>query len=328
MSVGDPTPTLSIVVTLVSGRTENLASCLLSLRDQEDAPAHEILVPYDDPCSDVTLLAKIYPDVHFLHAVGMDFAAARAGGSHEPYDALRTIGLKAARGCYVALTEDQATLAPRWCRWLVDMLEEHPELGAIGGAIECGSNRLLNRAICYCDFGRYRNPLPEGPAAFVSDSNVVYRRQALDEIRRVWDSGFHEIPVHQALVERGRPIWLTPRVTAWQNRREMTIFEAFKERCVWGRAFAGIRFDRGSVGRRFVYACLSPALPVLLTLRLIRKALSGRHRLAEFLPALPYVVVLNAAWAFGEFLGYATGRIASIPSSPSRVRETTASSTP
>ena len=158
----------------------------------------------------------------------------------------------------MALTEDHATLSPRWCRTAVELLEKHPELGAVGGAVECGSNRMLNRAICYCDFGRYQNPLPEGPARFVSDSNVVYRCQALDEIRSVWDGGFREFPVHQALVERGRPIWLTPRITAWQNRVEMTLGEALKERYVWGRAFAGIRFDGSTVGRRLIYAGLSP----------------------------------------------------------------------
>jgi len=308
MSVNDPTPTLSVVVALISGRTEDLASCLQSLRDQEDSPALEILVPYDEPCSDVTRLSAIYPEVQFLRAEGLDFAAARAGSSHEPYDILRMVGVKAARGCYTALTEDHTTLAPRWCGTAVELLEEHPELGAVGGAMECGSNRLLNRAIYYCDYGRYQNPLPEGPAAFVSDSNVVYRRQALDEIRSVWGSRFNELPVHQALVERGRPIWLTPRITARQNRGEMTLGEALKERYVWGRAFGAIRFDGRSVGRRLIHASLSPALPMVLTFRLIRKAFSGGQHLGEFLPALPHIALLTSVWASGEFVGYVTGR--------------------
>jgi hypothetical protein len=326
MSTGDSTPTLSVVVTLVSGKTEDLANCLQSLRGQEDAPSLEILVPYDDPCSDVTRLANIYPDVRFLHAEdGLDFAAARASGSHEPFDALRTVGLKAASGRYVALTEDHATLSPQWCRTLVDLLEQRPHVGAVGAAIECGSNRVLNRAVYYCDFGRYQNPLPEGPAAFVSDCNVVYRGQALEEVRSVWENGFHEFPVHHALVERGWPIWLTPRTVAWQNRVEMTLGEALKERYIWGRAFAGIRFDDRSMGRRLIYAGLTPTLPIILTFRLIRRALSGRRRLGEFLPALPYIPLLTSLWALGELVGYASGRANSIPSSPARHPETTGS---
>jgi hypothetical protein len=309
MNAGDSAPTLSIVVTLVTGKTENLAMCLQSIRDQEDAPSLEILVPYDHPCSEVTRLANDYPDAKFLYVGdGLDFARARADGSHEPFDVLRTIGLKAARGRYLALTEDHATLSPRWCRTLVDLLEQRPEVGAVGAAIECGSTRVLNRAIYYCDFGRYQNPLPEGPAVFVSDSNVVYRGQALAEIRSAWDDGFHEFPVHHALVERGWPIWLTPRATAWQNRDEMTLGEALTERYIWGRAFAGIRFEDRLVGRRLIYALFTPALPVVLTLRLIRRALSHGNRVGEFLHALPYIPLLTSAWAWGEFVGYFTGR--------------------
>ena len=130
MSKGNPIPKLSVVVTLVSGRTQDLASCLESLRDQEDPPALEIIVPYDDPCDLVVRLAATYPEVRFVHADGLDFEAARASGSHEPFDVLRTVGLKAARGEYVALTEDHATLSRDWCKTAVELLAKHPELGA------------------------------------------------------------------------------------------------------------------------------------------------------------------------------------------------------
>ncbi len=327
MSMMAPAPELSVVVTLVSGRTEDLASCLESLRDQEDPPSLEIVVPYDDPCRDVTRLAAAYPEVRFIPADGFDFEAARAGGSHEPFDVLRTVGLKAARGQYAALTEDHATLSRKWCKTAVDLLDEHPELGALGGALECGSTRMLNRAICFCDFGRYQNPLPEGPARFVSDSNVVYRALALDEIKDVWHSRFREFPVHHALVEHGRPIWLTPRMTGWQNRVEMTLAEALKERFIWGRAFAGIRFDRSAVIRRFIYAGLTPVLPFLLSFRLLRRASSiGPKRLGELIPALPHIALLTSFWALGEFVGYGTGRAA--PAPPSRVRCPETAATP
>jgi Glycosyl transferase family 2 len=308
MNPGDPLPTLSVVVALISGKTEDLASCLRALRDQLDPPSLEVLVPYDDPCSDVTRLAETYPDVHFLYAEGLDSATARAGSSREHHDTLRSIGLRAAQGRYVALTEDHATLGSRWCRTMVKLLEDHPQLAAIGGAVECGSDRILNRAVYYCDFGRYQNPIPEGPAEFVSDSNVVYRRDALDAIRDVWDGDYREHTVHLALVARGRPIWLTPRVAASQNRGAMTLAEAIRERYVWGRSFAGVRVEGTPVGRRLVYACLSPALPLILTSRLARKALSQPGRVGEFLAVLPHIALLNIAWAWGEFVGYMTGR--------------------
>ncbi len=308
MNAVDPRPMLSVVVALISGRTDDLAATLQSLRDQDEPPSLEILVPYDDPCRDVARLAERFPEVRFLHAEGLDSAAARAGASREHHDTLRTIGLRAARGRYVALTEDHAPLDPTWCRELVELLDQHPELAALGGAVECGSKRLLNRAVYYCDFGRYQNPLPEGPAEFVSDSSVVYRREALDAIRSVWDGDYREHTVHQALVGRGLQIWLTPRVAAWQTRGALTPGEALRKRYVWGRSFAGIRVAGAPASRRLIYAALTPALPAVLTYRLVRKALSRPGRRGEFLAALPYIALLNATWAWGELVGYATGR--------------------
>jgi len=308
MSADDSWPALSVVVALISGRTDSLASCLQSLHDQEAPPTLEILVPYDDPCREVTQLAERFPEVQFLHAEGLDSATARTGASREHHDTLRTIGLRAAQGRYVALTEDHATLDPTWCRELVALLDEHPELAALGGAVECGSSRLLNRAVYYCDFGRYQNPLPEGPAEFVSDSSVVYRRAALEAIQGVWDGNYREHTVHQALVGQGLQIWLTPRAAAWQTRDTLTFGEALRERYVWGRSFAGIRVAGAPVRRRLIYAGLTPALPLVLTYRLVRKALSRPGRLGEFLSALPQIGLLNATWAWGEFVGYVTGR--------------------
>ncbi len=276
MSANESRPTLSVVVALISGRTNDLASCLQSLHEQHDPPSHEIVVPYDDPCRDVTRLAERFPRVRFVHAEGLDSAMARAGASREHHDTLRTIGLRAARGRYVALTEDHATLDPTWCRELVALLDEHPELAALGGAVECGSSRLLNRAVYYCDFGRYQNPLPEGPAEFVSDSSVVYRREALEAIRHEWDGNYREHTVHQALVGRGLQIWLTPRVAAWQTRGELSLGEALRERYVWGRSFAGIRVAGAPVSRRLIYAGLTPALPLVLTYRLCARLCRDR----------------------------------------------------
>ena len=147
---------------------------------------------------------------------------------------------------------------------MIGLLEEHTELAAIGGAVECGST-TPNRAVYYCDFGRYQNPVPEGRRHFVSDANVVYRREALDEIRGDWGGDYHEYSVHQRFVERGRPIWLTPRTVAWQNRGDLTVVEAL------GNGMSGVDRSRRSawrgspLGKRLAFACLSPVLPVILT---------------------------------------------------------------
>ena len=45
----DPSPELSVVVALISGRRDDLERCLAALHAQVEPPATEIVVPYDDP---------------------------------------------------------------------------------------------------------------------------------------------------------------------------------------------------------------------------------------------------------------------------------------
>jgi len=300
-------PALSVVVALISGEVEDLRHCLQALHAQDSPLAFEVIVPYDPPVADVLRLQAEFPAVRFLPAEGIDTAAARRGASREHHDTLRTIGLRAARSSLVVLTEDHAHVARDWCREMVAALERHPLAAAVGGAVECGSTRLLNRAVYYCDFGRYQNPLPEGPAEFVSDSNVAYRRDLLEEIRDVWQGDYHETEVHWALVRSGRALVTTPRVIVWQSRGALGLGAALRERYVWAKSFAGTRVRGASAGRRLVLAALSPLLPFVLTARLVRGA-SARGRASELAGALPLVFVLECAWGLGELAGYASGR--------------------
>jgi GT2 family glycosyltransferase len=300
-------PRLSVVVALISGRREDLERCLGALAAQRGGPSFEVIVPYDDAVAEVATLAERFPEVRFLRADGLDTHAARAGASREHHDSLRTIGLRAARTPFVALTEDHAVATATWCADLVAVLGNHPRAGAVGGAVECGARSLLARAVYHCDFGRYQNPLVEGPSPFVSDSNVAYRREALEAIARAWTEDYHETIVHDALVAAGFEVILTPRSVVAQARSGLTLRAAFRERFVWGRSYAGTRVANTSGGRRAIFAGASFLLPFLLTLRLVRASFAKKRELGRFLTCLPLVFLLQVAWALGEFAGYTTG---------------------
>jgi GT2 family glycosyltransferase len=303
-------PELSVVVALISGRTSDLERCLAALAAQTGVTDVELLVPYDAPCAGSLALKAKFPSVKFLELVGVDTSAARAGGSREHHDTLRTLGLRAARGRAVVLTEDHAHADPGWCAGLLAALASHPKAGCVGGAVECAGLGLLAHAVYLCDFGRYQNPLPEAPAWFVSDSNVCYRRDALDAVAETWknDAEYHETIVHGALAKKGFELWLTPRVVVWQTRSGLTLGQALKERVVWGRSFAGSRVAGAGLGARLVQAAKTPLLPFVLTLRLLRGALAKRRDVGRTLLATPLLLLLSAFWSFGEFVGYVTGR--------------------
>jgi len=301
-------PALSVVVALISGRVEDLRACLTALHRQDAPPDVEIIVPYDDYCRDVLDLSAEFASVRFLRADGLETAAARQGASREHHDTLRTVGLRAARARYVALTEDHAVASSTWCRDMVQFLDAHPDVAAAGGAVECGSTRTLNWAVYYCDFGRYQNPLSEGPASYISDSNVAYRAEALEAVADAWRDDYHETLVHSALSARGHPTWLTPRSQVWQTRSGLTWREALRERYVWGRSYAGSRTRELSGARRWIYAALAPTLPFVLTWRVVRGVFRRGRTRGRVIVALPAIVLCHACWACGEWIGYVTRR--------------------
>jgi hypothetical protein len=304
---GPSPPELSVVVGLVSGDVEHVRTCLTAL-DAQRFQGMEILVPYDDPVADVTSLRSEFPDVEFIRAEGLDTAEARSGLSREHHGAIRTIGLRRARGRVVAMLEDVGRAEPGWCRGMLDAFERHPDAGAVGGGMSCGSGRLLNRAVCLCDYWRYQVPIPEAPSRFASDANIAYRREVLESVGGAREDSFHETVVNGELLARGHEIWLTPAATVYQMRGPLGWGRTLQERYVWGRSFGGRRVRGVPLSKRLVYAAFCPALPLLLASRAVRIAWSRGSFWSACLPVLPVVLLLFAVWSFGELVGYLSGR--------------------
>jgi len=179
-------PMLSVVVTVVDGG-ETLARCLAALAAQVDPPELEVLVPMDATVGGIDRLRARFPAVRFLEmgVVATARPVATEAGRHELYDRRRAAGLAVARGEVVAMLEDRGVPRPDWARAVAHRHAALPH-AAIGGAVENAVPRLINRAVWFCDFGRYALPLREGPSTWLSDVNVG-PEQLLDNLRRLAD---------------------------------------------------------------------------------------------------------------------------------------------
>ena len=145
-----------------------------------------------------------------------------------------------------------------------------------------------------------------GPADFLSDVNVSYKRSALEAVNDRWRDGYYEPAVHQALRAHGGVLWLDPSIVIEHQRGRLDLLPCLRERYAWARLYAGKRCDELSPHRRAALALLAPLLPALLLARQVRGAWSRRRQ--ENARALPLVAVLLCAWSIGEAVGYWTGR--------------------
>jgi len=308
-----PIPELSVVVVIFAGG-KHILRCLETLACQEGMANVEILIPYDERSSGIPDLQGQFPTIRFLPVHG-----------HCTYAQLRALGVREARGAIVALTEDHCIPDRFWC---ARILEAHKGSHAVvGGVVEKQvPDTGLNWALYLSDYGRYMSPMAEGTVDELTDCNVSYKRSTLEAIADVWRNEFHEPIVHGALQARGESMWLSPRIVV-QQQRSLRLREAIRDRYLFGRLFGSGRISRGqgagsktqgATSReqktgsawlwRVMYMGGAVALPLLLVGRVAGHVLRKRRYGAAFVRGLPALVLLNTAWACGEFVGCVTGR--------------------
>ncbi len=300
-------PLLTVVVTIVDGGNV-LHDCLNALVRQQNPPLMQILVPYDASVAAKTeALRSEFPGMHFpgMGVVTPQRPIGTAAGQHELYDRRRSAGLHAATGDLVAIIEDRGVPRLDWARSVV-RLHEQP-YGVIGGAIEGARRDTLNWAFYVCDFGRYGLPFNGGPATWVSDVNVSYKRRLIDETRELWKDRFHEPIVHWALLDRGETLYLSPEIVVEHRRPPASLAVLISERFHWGRLFGHIKATRMRLPERLGLAALWPVLPWLLLVRHARTQYR-KGNFIRFLRAAPAVAILLVAWVTGEVWGYITNR--------------------
>jgi len=298
---------LSVVVTIVEGG-DTLAQCLDALAAQQQAPALEVLLPYDASVRGMEDLVRRFPQVRFLPlgTVATQAPLDSPAGQHELFDRRRAAGLAEASGGVVAILEDRGVPRADWAR---RMVEAHARSNSvIGGAVENGVDRLRNWAVYFCDFSRYQLPLPEGPAAYATDVNIAYKRAALERTEDLWRERYHETTVHWALQRAGEELFLTPSVVVEQHRRVTGLGRMLSERYHWGRLFAYTLAREGSAAKRLILTAKAPLLPFVLLLRHGLTQWRKRTRFGRFVLASPLVFALLLFWSLGEMVGYVTRR--------------------
>lgn len=299
-------PALSVVVTVVQGG-DAVPRFLTALLNQDTAPSMEILVPVDASIREVLALQGRFPTVRFLDLGTLHTARAitTSGGQHELYDRRRAAALLAATGELVAILEDRGIPRADWARTAVE-LHRQP-WAVIGGAIEPAPSGLMEWALYICDFSRYALPFEGGPAAWVSDVNVTYKRAALETTKSLWADRFHEPAVHWELQRRGEALRLQPEMVVDHERSRRPLGVLIIERFHWGRLFGYIRGQKVGRARGLLLVAGAPLVPLIVLMRHARVHVR-RGDGWRFVQAAPAVLTFLVAWAVGEAFGTLTGK--------------------
>ena len=227
---------------------------------------------------------------------------------HMSLPEMRTLAFEASSGALIAVTEDHCVPAPDWLDVVEQAFVTGPDgLVAIGGSVENGvTDTGFDWATFLCEYSFFSPPVVEGESPILPGMNVVYRRAALLSLpRSALISGFWETTVHPLLLKQGGR-FLSLNAMKMYHCKRFSIRLFARQRFIYSRYYAGIRFDRAQTGRRLVAAGATVLLPPILLWRMIKAARAkGLDR--ELFRALPGLMLLVIIWSAGEILGYLAG---------------------
>lgn len=279
---------VSVVVAAFAGDAR-LRSCLESLGSQrEDA---EVVVA-------AALEPAALEPLRQGHAWA-EFVAAPPGTS---VFRLRALALARARGSTALLLEDHCDVPTGWVRALAAATGTARAFA--GGAVESGpAPSLAAWALYLVEYGALMPPVKDPGRALLA-VNAAYPRAALEACRAVWQDGFHDNEVHDALRAAGHEPRLVPGATVRSHlhlpfaRAAVHLFEG-------GRRFGVYRRRGWTAAERALRVLAAPLVPGLLLLRLALRLADRRPRaLPRLVLALPYLAGLLGAWSLGELLGH------------------------
>jgi hypothetical protein len=218
---------------------------------------------------------------------------------------LRGLGLAAAVGDPVAMTEDHCVPAPDW----LDRLLVHTGRGlhVVGGGM---ANRPGSGPVAWgaylTDYGFYSYARPPATTAvpLLTAANIAYRREVVPEVAAWCGKGAWENVVHDRLAAAGRALHFAPEARVYHDHRYR--FGAFcRDRYEHGWDYARARLTEDRSARRWLLFLLAAVLPPLLLWRIARAA--GKEDRGQFLRVLPVTTAFLFSWAAGEAAGYYRG---------------------
>jgi hypothetical protein len=283
MNSGD-SPTVTVVIGS-NAPPERLAACLEALESQREGV--EVLVHEARPSPPA--LRERFPWADFVESPG----------ALVPH--LWRDGIDRAGGELVALTIAQMVPAPDWVSTIRRLLAKHD---VVGGAIDPGERlRLVDWGEYFCRYARDMRPFQARSNVDIPCDNAVYRRSLLQAIEESYREGFWESVAHRRLAAEGIVLWDTPDLVVRQGRSAG--FNAFvRQRLTHGRLYGhqrGVHFGRL---RNLIGVLAAPAVPPLMTARMLRHVFGKRRGRGRALLALPYIVAFNVVWAYAEARGH------------------------
>lgn len=286
---------LSVVIA-ARNAVGSIVPCVVALEAQAQ-PDMEVLVADASEDGTAELMTRRFPWVRLVRCpTGSSLAELRAAA------------LAASEGEIVAFTDVYCRVEADW----VQRLSQEPwqSYAAAGGVVApAPRTRLTDWAAFLCEYAPHLPAslsLPAGPATLLPGNNIAFRRDALVRAQLVGEREFWKVFALWRLAALGERFWVDPGLVVRHDRSTPTSEFAY-HRYLHGRCFGANRTATRPWVYKLARAATCPAVPLLLTARLVH-AVHGHRTFRRVLwQSLPFSVLFHVAWGWGELEGYLRG---------------------
>jgi len=219
---------------------------------------------------------------------------------------LRSAGVKVATGDVIMMLEDHCEVGATWLPAMCDALKNKTCLA--GGPIANGASKsLFHWALYWSEYAAMMPPMPNDQVTYLSAVNSAYYKSELDACKSVWQGGFYDNEVHDALIKKGAKLCLAKNAIV-TTRLPFTFKQAFVHLFTGGLRYGAYRGGGHWSMSRFMRLFTTLLVPAVLSTRVLKYVRSRQPQsLTTFLLSFPILYVLLTAWGVGELVGTLSG---------------------
>jgi hypothetical protein len=290
-------PQISAVI-VIGTRRDRAGRALQSILSQEGIEQAEVLL-VDSRSAASPVPGSDHPAVRTIPIAG-----------HSTFGEAREIGVRQARGRYVAFLEEHSIAYAGWLKFILSALSG-PWVGVGAEIHNANAGVGISDAVWLMNYiPAFRPPARHGPSRSIPGHNSAYRRDVLlalgSELPPLMQS---EVLLQWRLVQQGHEIGVDPAIKL-AHMGETTLEGVVVGYYVMHRHFAAFR-SPGS-GRPFLLRLLrvlaTPLVPFVRFMRFTASALRHRPSDLKIILRFPLVILIaQSAAAIGMAVGYLFG---------------------
>jgi glycosyltransferase involved in cell wall biosynthesis len=286
----DSHPQVSVIVAAYNS-ADFLNPCLESLERQRFRDFETIVVNSSAEDRTAAVVAR-FPGVRFFQSPERLFPHAA-----------RNVGVSLAKGDLLVFTDADCCADSNWLAELVTThTDGHP---VVGGCIDSSARSRISKGIYILKYSPYLRGNVAGRIEIAATGSMLVSRHAWNQAGPFDGSIFcGDALLSWKARQAGFMPWFSPTAIVTdqdEQYRAGFLLERLRRGKEFGRVRAG--FEKWRPLHLFVRAVLAPVAVLGALARRANECRLG-GRLADFVATLPFQIAAQAAWCFGESLGY------------------------